>query len=48
MIFVGVMTDDDQIHAPDERAPVDLLLKGAEAVALLWRELAAVGRAAMA
>ncbi len=48
VIFVGVMTDDDQIHAPDERAPVDLLLKGAEAVALLWRELAAVGRAALA
>jgi acetylornithine deacetylase/succinyl-diaminopimelate desuccinylase-like protein len=48
MIFVGVMTDDDQIHAPDERAPVSLLLKGAEAVAHLWRELAAAGRAAMA
>lgn len=47
LIFVGVMTDDDRIHAPDERAPVDLLLKGAEAVAHLWRELAAVGRAAL-
>lgn len=47
LIFLGVMTDDDRIHAPDERAPVDLLLKGAEAVALLWRELAAVGRAAL-
>lgn len=47
MIFVGVMTDDDQIHAPDERASVDLLLKGAQAVAHLWRELAATGRAAM-
>jgi acetylornithine deacetylase/succinyl-diaminopimelate desuccinylase-like protein len=47
MIFVGVMTDDDQIHAPDERASVDLLLKGAQSVAHLWRELAATGRAAM-
>lgn len=47
MIFVGVMTDDDQIHAPDERASVDLLLKGAEAVAHLWRKLAVAGRAAM-
>lgn len=48
MIFLGVMTPDDQIHAPDERAPVDLLLKGAEAVAHLWRELAALGRAGLA
>lgn len=47
MIFVGVMTDDDQIHAPDERADVSLLLKGAESIAHLWRELAAVGRAAL-
>ncbi|MEO7125764.1 MAG: M20/M25/M40 family metallo-hydrolase [Nakamurella sp.] len=47
MIFLGVMTDDDQIHAPDERASVDLLLKGAEAVAHLWRELATAGRDAM-
>lgn len=47
MIFVGVMTDEDQIHAPDERASVDLLLKGAEATAHLWRELAAAGRSVM-
>ncbi len=44
MVFLGVMTDEDQIHAPDERAPVALLLKGAESVAHLWRELAATGR----
>lgn len=48
MIFLGVMTDEDQIHAPDERARIDLLLKGAESVAHLWRELAAIGRSAMA
>ena len=47
LIFVGVMTDEDQIHAPNERASVDLLLRGGEAVAHLWRELAAVGRAGL-
>ncbi len=44
LVFLGVMTDDDQIHAPDERASVRLLLRGAEAAAHLWRELAAMGR----
>ncbi len=48
LIFVGVMTDDDQIHAPNEKAPVELLRRGCEAVAHLWRELAAVGRAGLA
>jgi acetylornithine deacetylase/succinyl-diaminopimelate desuccinylase-like protein len=47
LVFLGVMTDSDQIHAPNEKAPVALLLKGCEAVAHLWRELAAVGRAAL-
>lgn len=47
LVFLGVMTDEDQIHAPDERAPVALLLKGAESVAHLWRELAGVGRSGM-
>lgn len=44
LVFLGVMTDADQIHAPNETAPVSLLAKGCEAVAHLWRELAAVGR----
>lgn len=44
LVFLGVMTDDDQIHAPNEKAPVRLLLKGCEAVAHLWRDLAEVGR----
>ncbi|WP_051264873.1 M20/M25/M40 family metallo-hydrolase [Nakamurella lactea] len=44
MVFLGVMTDDDQVHAPNERAPLALLRKGCEAVALLWRELAELGR----
>ena len=47
LVFLGVMTDEDQIHAPNEKAPVSLLLKGCEAVAHLWRELAEVGRAAL-
>ena len=47
LIFVGVMTDDDQIHAPNEKAPVDLLRRGCEAVAHLWRELSEVGRAGL-
>ena len=44
MVFLGVMTDADQIHAPEREAPVALLLKGCEAVAHLWRELAGLGR----
>lgn len=47
LVFVGVMTDEDRIHAPDERASVSLLLKGAEAIAHLWRELATLGRDAL-
>ena len=47
LVFLGVMTDDDQIHAPNEKAPIALLLKGCEAVAHLWRELAEVGRAGL-
>jgi acetylornithine deacetylase/succinyl-diaminopimelate desuccinylase-like protein len=47
LVFLGVMTNEDRIHAPDERAPVALLLKGAEAVAHLWRELAGLGRSGM-
>ncbi len=47
LVFVGVMTDEDRIHAPDERASVSLLLKGAEAIAHLWRELGTLGRDAL-
>jgi acetylornithine deacetylase/succinyl-diaminopimelate desuccinylase-like protein len=47
MIFLGVMTDDDQIHAPDERARLDLLRRGAEAAAHLWRELGGLDRTAL-
>ncbi len=41
LVFLGVMTDADQIHAPDENARIDLLFRGCEALAYLWSELAA-------
>jgi acetylornithine deacetylase/succinyl-diaminopimelate desuccinylase-like protein len=42
LVFVGVGLDSDRIHAPNERVDMALLLKGAEAAAYLWDELAAV------
>jgi len=41
LVFVGVGLDSDRIHAPNEQVDMALLLKGAEAVAYLWDELAA-------
>ncbi len=41
LVFVAVGLDSDRIHAPNEKADIALLLKGAEAVAYLWEELAA-------
>jgi acetylornithine deacetylase/succinyl-diaminopimelate desuccinylase-like protein len=41
LVFVGVGLDSDRIHAPNERVEMALLLKGAEAAAYLWDELAA-------
>jgi acetylornithine deacetylase/succinyl-diaminopimelate desuccinylase-like protein len=43
LVFIGVGLDSDQIHAPNERVEMALLLKGAEAAAYLWDELAAIG-----
>lgn len=48
MVFLGVMTPEDRIHAPDERAELALLRRGAEAIAHLWQELAELGRAGLA
>jgi acetylornithine deacetylase/succinyl-diaminopimelate desuccinylase-like protein len=45
LVFLGVGLPTDRIHAPDEHAVIPLLLKGAEAVAYLWDELAALARA---
>jgi acetylornithine deacetylase/succinyl-diaminopimelate desuccinylase-like protein len=43
LVFVGVGLDSDQVHAPNERVDLSLLLKGAEASAYLWEELASAG-----
>lgn len=40
LIFVAVGLDDDRIHAPNEHVEIPRLLKGAEAAAYLWEELA--------
>jgi acetylornithine deacetylase/succinyl-diaminopimelate desuccinylase-like protein len=39
LAFLGVGLPDDRIHAPNEMVTIDLLYKGAEAVACLWRLL---------
>ena len=43
LVFLAVGLDSDRIHAPNERVEIALLLKGAEAAAYLWDELAAAG-----
>src|SRR5271166_6415519 len=48
LVFIAVGLDSDRIHAPNEKVEMDLLLKGAEAAAYLWEELAAAGPAASA
>jgi acetylornithine deacetylase/succinyl-diaminopimelate desuccinylase-like protein len=47
VVFLGVGIPDDRIHAPDEKVEVPLLLRGAEAAAYLWADLAAAGRSAL-
>jgi acetylornithine deacetylase/succinyl-diaminopimelate desuccinylase-like protein len=41
LVFVAVGLDSDRIHAPNESIEKSLLLRGAEASAYLWDELAA-------
>jgi len=48
LIFLGVGLPDDQIHAPNEKVTLSMLYRGAEAAALLWQRLAALGRAGLA
>ncbi len=43
LVFVAVGLDSDQIHAPNEKVDASRLLRGAEASAYLWEELAAMG-----
>jgi acetylornithine deacetylase/succinyl-diaminopimelate desuccinylase-like protein len=42
LVFLGAGLPTDRIHAPDEHAVISVLLKGAEAAAYLWDELAAM------
>ena len=37
----GVSLPDDGWHAPNEKVELDLLLKGAQAAAFLWEDMAA-------
>ncbi|HEX3920690.1 MAG TPA: dipeptidase [Streptosporangiaceae bacterium] len=48
LVFLAVGLDSDRIHAPNEKVEMSLLLKGAEAAAYLWDELAAAGQPAAA
>jgi acetylornithine deacetylase/succinyl-diaminopimelate desuccinylase-like protein len=47
LVFLGVGLPDDQIHAPNEKVNLSMLYRGAEAAALLWQELADLGREAL-
>ncbi len=41
LVFIAAGLNSDRIHAPNEKVEMAMLLKGAEAVAYLWQELAA-------
>jgi acetylornithine deacetylase/succinyl-diaminopimelate desuccinylase-like protein len=43
VVFLGISLPDDGLHSPNEKVDLDLLLKGAEAAAYLWEDLAASG-----
>jgi acetylornithine deacetylase/succinyl-diaminopimelate desuccinylase-like protein len=47
LVFLGVGLPDDQIHAPNEKVNLSMLLKGAEATAHLWARFAEAGPAAL-
>jgi acetylornithine deacetylase/succinyl-diaminopimelate desuccinylase-like protein len=40
VVFLGISLPDDGWHAPNEKVEIPMLLKGAEAAALLWEDLA--------
>jgi acetylornithine deacetylase/succinyl-diaminopimelate desuccinylase-like protein len=41
LVFLGAGLPTDRIHSPNERVLLPMLYRGSEAVAHLWRELAA-------
>jgi acetylornithine deacetylase/succinyl-diaminopimelate desuccinylase-like protein len=43
LVFIAAGLNSDRIHAPNEKVEMAMLLKGAEAVAYLWQELALEG-----
>ncbi|HEX4832329.1 MAG TPA: dipeptidase [Trebonia sp.] len=43
LVFLAVGLDADRIHAPNEHVDLSRLLRGAEAAAYLWEEIAAAG-----
>jgi len=43
VVFLGISLPDDGWHGPNEKVDLDLLLKGAEAAAHLWADLAESG-----
>lgn len=48
MVSLATGSPTDQIHAPNERVSISRLLRGAEAAAILWAELARIGRTGLA
>ena len=40
VVFLGLALNQDRFHAPDESVEVDRLLRGAEAAAQLWEDMA--------
>jgi acetylornithine deacetylase/succinyl-diaminopimelate desuccinylase-like protein len=42
LVFIAAGLNSDRIHAPNEKVEMAMLLKGAEALAYLWPELAEV------
>ncbi|SCE02457.1 Acetylornithine deacetylase/Succinyl-diaminopimelate desuccinylase [Streptomyces sp. SolWspMP-5a-2] len=46
VLFLGISVPSDGWHAPDEKVEIDLLLKGVEATAYLWGDLAETWRRA--
>jgi acetylornithine deacetylase/succinyl-diaminopimelate desuccinylase-like protein len=45
LVFLGAGLPTDRIHSPNERVLLEMLYRGAEATAHLWRELATLPRA---